>query len=463
MAKKSRLKLSKKTYVLEQDYYHYELRDVKEPNLHRTIFSYQDIPKVPFNHRHVPIAMPNEIWITDTTFRDGQQARPPYTVEQIIQLYKFLHRLGGAKGKIKQTEFFLYSEKDREAVRKCQELGYKFPEITGWIRANRKDLEIVKEMGLKETGILTSCSDYHIFLKLHKTRKQALEGYLNVVKAALDLGIVPRCHFEDATRADFLEFVIPFAQELMKLSKQYDMPVKIRLCDTMGYGVPYDGASTPRGIQQIIYNMLYYGGVPSEYLEWHGHNDFHKVLINASTAWLYGCSAANGTLLGIGERTGNPPIEALVIEYAALRGELDGMHTPIISEIAHYYRSELGYHIPSNFPFVGTDFNTTRAGIHADGVLKNEEIYSIFNTEKFLHQPLVVAINDKSGLAGVAYWVNSMLDLKDDKRLDKKDEGVQKMYEWVMEQYTNGRTTEISSEEMLHAAQQIMPKKFRKF
>lgn len=463
MAKKSRLKLSKKTYVLEQDYYHYELRDVREPNLHRTIFSYEDIPKVPFNHRHVPIAMPNEIWITDTTFRDGQQARPPYTVEQIVQLYKLLHRLGGAKGKIKQTEFFLYSEKDREAVRRCQELDYKFPEITGWIRASRKDLELVKQMGLKETGILTSCSDYHIFLKLQKSRKQALAGYLDVVKAALDLGIVPRCHFEDATRADFLGFVIPFAQELMKLSKQYDMPVKIRICDTMGYGVPYDGASTPRGIQQIMYNMLYYGGVPSEFLEWHGHNDFHKVLINASTAWLYGCSAANGTLLGIGERTGNPPIEALVIEYAALRGDLDGMHTPVISEIAHYYRSELDYHIPSNFPFVGTDFNTTRAGIHADGVLKNEEIYSIFNTEKFLHQPLVVAINDKSGLAGLAYWVNSMLDLKDDKRLDKQDEGVKKLYDWVMAQYSHGRTTEISSDEMLQAAQQIMPKKFRKF
>jgi hypothetical protein len=75
----------------------------------------------------------------------------------------------------------------------------------------------------------------------------------------------------------------------------------------------------------------------------------------------------------------------------------------------------------------------------------------------------VVAINDKSGLAGVAYWVNSMLDLKDDKRLDKQDEGVRKLYDWVMAQYSNGRTTEISSEEMLHAAQQVMPKKFRKF
>jgi isopropylmalate/homocitrate/citramalate synthase len=231
----------------------------------------------------------------------------------------------------------------------------------------------------------------------------------------------------------------------------------------MGYGVPYDGASTPRGIQQIMYNMLYYGGVPSEYLEWHGHNDFHKVLINASTAWLYGCAAANGTLLGIGERTGNPPVEALAIEYAALRGTLDGMHTPVITEIAHYYRTELGYQIPANFPFVGADFNTTRAGIHADGALKNEEIYNIFNTEKFLHRPLVVAINDKSGLAGVAFWVNSMLDLRGKKRLDKKDEGVRNLYDWVMAQYRNGRTSEISTEEMLHSAKQIMPKKFKKF
>jgi len=111
---------------------------------------------------------PEDIWITDTTFRDGQQALPPFTVDQVVHLFDLLHKLSGPLGKIRQSEFFLYTDKDKEAVRKCQERGYEFPEITGWIRANKADFKLVKDMGLKETGILTSASDYHIFNKLKK-------------------------------------------------------------------------------------------------------------------------------------------------------------------------------------------------------------------------------------------------------------------------------------------------------
>ena len=93
---------------------------------------------------------PDEIWITDTTFRDGQQSRPPYTIKQIVDLYDLIHKLGGKNGIIRQCEFFLYNEKDQQAVRKCMERGYTYPEITGWIRAVKSDFKLVKEMGLKQ-------------------------------------------------------------------------------------------------------------------------------------------------------------------------------------------------------------------------------------------------------------------------------------------------------------------------
>ena len=221
---------------------------MEEPNLYRDMFNYEEIPKCAFNHRLVPMYSPEEIWITDTTFRDGQQSRAPYTVDQILTLYDYMHRLGGPKGKIRQCEFFLYSDRDKEAVRKCQERGYDFPEITGWIRATKKDFELVKEMGLKECGILVSCSDYHIFKKLNKTRKEAMEGYLDIIKAAIDYGIRPRCHFEDITRADFYGFVVPFATELRKLMEESGIPIKIRACDTLGYGLNYPGVALPRSV-----------------------------------------------------------------------------------------------------------------------------------------------------------------------------------------------------------------------
>ncbi len=401
--------------------------------------------------------MPDEIWITDTTFRDGQQARTPYTVQQIATLYEMLHRLGGPNGKIRQCEFFVYSENDRRAIEACREMGFAFPEITGWIRATTEDFKLVKNMGLKECGILTSCSDYHIFNKLHKTRKEAMEDYLHIVESALDMGIVPRCHFEDSTRADLYGFVIPFATELQKLMEKYQLPVKIRICDTMGYGVPYPGVTPPISVPAIIYGLNHFAEFPSELLEWHGHNDFYKAVVNATTAWLYGASAVNTSLLGIGERTGNTPLEAMVMEYAQMRGTLDGMDPTVITEIAEYFEKELDYRIPDRTPFVGRDFNVTRAGIHADGVFKDEEIYNIFNTEKILNRPLSVEINKNSGLAGIAYWLNQYLKRTGDDMLSKNSPEAALLKDWVDQQYDNGRVTFISKEEMEDAVKRLTP------
>jgi len=142
------------------------MRIQKGPNFFEDVFPKGKVPRIFLSNENTPLNRPEKIWITCTTFRDGQQARPPYTVEQIVNLYDILHRLDNNTGVIRQSEFFLYSDKDREAIRACQEKGYEFPEITGWIRAVASDFKHVKEVGLKETGILTSCSDYHIFLKL---------------------------------------------------------------------------------------------------------------------------------------------------------------------------------------------------------------------------------------------------------------------------------------------------------
>src|SRR5215510_6035991 len=121
----------------------YELQDVPEPNLLRDLFPYYGVPKIVFDGLIEELDPAPEFYITDTTFRDGQQARPPYTVEQIVKLYQLLHRLGGPNGVIRQAEFFLYSDVDREAVERCLVLGYRFPEVTGWIRAVKADFHLV--------------------------------------------------------------------------------------------------------------------------------------------------------------------------------------------------------------------------------------------------------------------------------------------------------------------------------
>ena len=197
--------------------------------------------------------------------------------------------------------------------------------------------------------------------------------------------------------------------------------------------------------------------MPSGQLEWHGHNDFYKVVTNAATAWLYGCSAVNCSMLGIGERTGNCPLEAMAIEYASLRGTTDGMDLTVITDIAEYFEQEIGYSIPSRTPFVGRSFNSTRAGIHADGLLKDEEIYNIFDTTTILKRPPTVAIGPHSGVAGIAHWLNGYFKTQEGHQLDKRHPLVAAVRDMVDEQYAGGRTTNMGDEELELMVQQADP------
>ena len=420
-----------------------------EPELYRDVF--------PYTHVSRPA---DPMFITDTTFRDGQQARPPYTVKQIARIYDLLHKLGGKSGLIQASEFFMYSPKDRKAIEVCRSRGYRFPRVTGWIRANMDDLKIAHDMEFDEVGLLTSMSDYHIFLKLGKTREQAMNDYLKVVTKALEWGIVPRCHFEDVTRADIYGFCLPFARKLMELSHEASMPIKIRLCDTMGYGVPFPGAALPRSVQRIVRAFTDEAGVPGAWLEWHGHNDFHKVLVNGVTAWLYGCGGVNGTLMGFGERTGNAPLEALVIDYISLTGNDEAADPTVITEIAQYFEKELDYRIPDNYPFAGKDFNATSAGIHVDGLAKNEEIYNIFDTTKILNRSVPIIINDKAGRAGVAYWINQQFNLPPERQVSKKHPAVGQIHTRIMAAYEEGRNTSFSNKEIKNLVRRFMPELF---
>ena len=431
-----------------------------EPELYRDVFPYTHVSRIEFDDTfHVPRPA-DPMFITDTTFRDGQQARPPYTVKQIARIYDLLHKLGGKSGLIQASEFFMYSPKDRKAIEVCRSRGYRFPRVTGWIRANMDDLKIAHDMEFDEVGLLTSMSDYHIFLKLGKTREQAMNDYLKVVTKALEWGIVPRCHFEDVTRADIYGFCLPFARKLMELSHEASMPIKIRLCDTMGYGVPFPGAALPRSVQRIVRAFTDEAGVPGAWLEWHGHNDFHKVLVNGVTAWLYGCGGVNGTLMGFGERTGNAPLEALVIDYISLTGNDEAADPTVITEIAQYFEKELDYRIPDNYPFAGKDFNATSAGIHVDGLAKNEEIYNIFDTTKILNRSVPIIINDKAGRAGVAYWINQQFNLPPERQVSKKHPAVGQIHTRIMAAYEEGRNTSFSNKEIKNLVRRFMPELF---
>ena len=452
-----------------------KLDDVERPNLLEEIFPYDRVPLITFDgivreeiagkviEFDPRQAVARDLFLTDTTFRDGQQARPPYSAEQIRDIYDLLARLSGPNGVIRMTEFFLYTAKDRRAVELCRELGHEYPRITGWIRADEGDFRLVTEVGLSETGMLTSASDYHIFHKQKMTRREAFDQYVRVVEQALAAGVRPRCHLEDVTRADIEGFVLPFVQKLAALAEQAPdhLKPKVRLCDTLGYGVTYPGAALPRSVPKLIHTIAHEGGIPPDRLEWHGHNDFHKAHINAVTCWLYGCDAVNTTLFGFGERTGNPPLEGALIEYAGLKGTTHGADLRVITELARYFEEQVGATLPAGQPLVGSNFNRTMAGIHADGLRRDERIYNIFDTRRLLDRPPRVAITDKSGVDGVTLWVNQFLGLQGDGKVRKRD--VLKIARWVMEQYEkHERLTGISDEELAEQVRLHLPELYQR-
>ncbi len=454
------------TYVKAEaiDYPDYEVVEVEEPKLYEELFPWVKPPVIVWDGVSVPIEVAEELWITDTTFRDGQQAREPYAIEEMVTLYKYLHRIGGPKGKILFTECFLYTDRDKEAVRRMKVLDYEAPKVTGWIRASLDDLRLVKEMKLEETGMLASISDYHIFYKFKGlSRRQVVEKYLEVIEEGLKAGIIMRAHIEDCTRADIFGVVVPFVRKLMKLSEKYCVPVRIRVPDTLGLGVPWAEAALPRSIPKIMWILRHVAGVPSDCLEFHGHNDFHLGVANATAAWLYGAALNNTTLLGIGERAGNVPLEAMVFIYAGIKGTLDGMDTRALTEVARYYEKELSYRVPAYYPIVGRNFNVTRAGIHADGTLKNIRMYLPFDTERLLESPPGIAITPYSGAAGVAFWINHFFRLKNQEKVGKEHPGVQKIYQEILKRFEMGEVLTITDREMLKLVRRFLPEIWERY
>lgn len=344
------------------------------------------------------------LYICDATFREGQQAGRSFTVEQMVRLYDLLHRLGGPDGFIRSSEFFCYTPKDRRAVEACRALGHPFPRITGWARATRQDLLAARELEMQEVSLLMSVSPQHMRHKFGWTDAEATTRYLAVLDDALSLGLTPRCHFEDVTRADVPGFCIPLARGIMDRARDSGRAIIIRLCDTLGLAMPYAGAVLPLGVEALVRAFVEHAGVPGAWLEFHGHNDFHRAHANTVTAWLVGCAGASASLLGLGERAGTASVEGLAAEYRLLAPERARVDLHVLGELVCTLES-MGVSIPEQQPLLGGRAFAHVAGLHLDGLRKAPETYEAFDPGLVLGRQSRIIITDKSGRAGVAAWL----------------------------------------------------------
>ncbi|ALL01582.1 isopropylmalate/homocitrate/citramalate synthase-like protein [Pyrodictium delaneyi] len=422
--------------------------------LYRDVFPYSEPPRIMFDGEAPGWFEPDRIVVTDTTLRDGQQGWRPITVEEGLRIYELLVELGG-RGAIASAELFLYTPRDRELVKRIREYGAEYPKPIGWIRATMNDLKLVLEAGLEETTMLTSISDYHIYYKFGVTRDKAFTKYLTVVEEAMKRGIVVRCTLEDATRASLERNIIPFVEKLIALSERYGVTFRVKVADTLGLGLPFPEIAPPRGIPALV-EALREIGLAAEQIEFHGHNDLGLVVANHLAAWLHGAGMSNCTLLGIGERAGNCPLEVMLLHYVGLTGRLDRVNLEALPRVVEVLE-EMGYSVPEYQPLVGRNAFRTKAGVHIDGLLKNPEVYLPFDPG-IVGRRADIAVTAYGGRAAIVMWLRSRLPEKLAESIDKDDPRVEAIYREVVKLFEeSGRHTPLSDEEMTRIVERYFP------
>jgi 2-phosphinomethylmalic acid synthase len=424
----------------------YFLPEPAEPQYFVDSFPRDAFPMYVWTER--PANLPTEVWTTETTHRDGQQGGLPLSVAQSLRIYDILCAFTGNSGSIRQAEFFAYRPSDRAALESSLERYRSGAPIepTTWIRATAKDVALIRSLGVRETGMLASASDYHTFHKFKPGgRNQAAQTYLEAVQMTLDAGIRPRLHLEDATRAP-MDFMRPFIEAVLAMSAGYGLELrpKFRICDTMGLGLPYDDVALPRSIPRLFQEMRALGLQPAD-LEFHPHNDTWLVVANCLAAIRAGCGVINGTMLGKGERTGNAPLEAVLMHLLGMGyfPEQQPDFTALNALVDLY--AEMNEPIPPKYPLYGRDAHRTRAGVHADGLNKFWWMYAPFNVPKLLDRPLEVSLTKESGVAGLVFLLRQRMGLD----LAKDDPRLLKIYSWLMTEFDNGRQTSVEWEELV--------------
>lgn len=389
-----------------------------------------------------PASLPIEVWLSETTHRDGQQGGLPLTAERSRQIYDILCRVTGQSRAIRHAEFFPYSRADRSALEWAVERYRDGAPIepTTWIRARREDVELIRGIGIRETGMLASASDYHTFHKFKPGgRRQAATLYLDAVAMALEGGIRPRFHLEDTTRAP-IDFVRWLIDAVLQRAEGYgaDLRPRFRVCDTLGIGLPYDDVELPRSVPRLIRSLRALGIPPGD-LEFHPHNDTWLVVANCLAAIREGCGVISGTSLGKGERTGNAPLEAIMLHLLGMGyWEKEPPDLRALNDLAALYDA-MDETLPAKYPLFGRDAYVTRAGIHADGLNKHWWMYAPFNAPLLVGRNLEVSLTKDSGTAGLLFVLKQRLGME----LPKSDVRVQKILAWMDQQFDNGRVTAV--------------------
>jgi 2-isopropylmalate synthase len=337
------------------------------------------------------MATTSRIQVFDTTLRDGEQA-PGFsmTAAEKLRLAQQLDRLGVD---IIEAGFPISSDGDFEAVRAVAG-SIRRPIIAGLARAIAADIDrawaALQHAARPRIHVFLATSDIHLEHKLRISRTQCLEQVASAVAHARAYCDDVEFSAEDATRSN-LEFLCAIAEAAVKAGA-----TTVNLPDTVGYALPDDIDRMFKTVRARIGDAAV--------LSAHCHNDLGLAVANSLAAVQAGARQVECTINGIGERAGNASLEEIVMALEVRRDALPhrtGIHTQALVPTSNTLSAIVGVGVAPNKAIVGANAFAHEAGIHQDGMLKNELTYEIMRPESVGAPGTRLVLGKHSGMRGL--------------------------------------------------------------
>lgn len=428
--------------------------DTTQPNLLRHIFPSYRVPRVSFAEGSLPVQVPQEAWCVETTLGQGVLAlqQPPLELAG-----RFLDLVGGLNGQsalLRKVEIRVEGPVGRDILQLAidrQARQESRLEPVAQLPTYPEAVAAVKGLGLAEAGLAIGVSDYQTHLGQPGSRTEALALLLGTMDACLAERIHPRLDLVDATRCDLDGFLLPLVETCLNhLARHGGSRLRIRLCDTLGVGLPWPEAPVPRSVPRMVHTIRHAMGLQPPQLEFLGANDLGLALPNALAAAMCGASGVACAMGGVAERGGIAPTELVLVHLSGLFGADCDLR--VVPELLDLLRG-LGLKLGGHHPLFGEQALTSSEPQSMRPLDEAAELYAPFDTGRLLQRPPRLELQPQSGAAGVAYLIREHVP---GAAPVPGDERVRALHGWLGE---NG-LREVAWERLAPKVQELMPELF---
>jgi methanogen homocitrate synthase len=304
---------------------------------------------------------PLDIEICDVTLRDGEQM--PGVVFRADEKLEIAMRLDEIGVEVIEAGFPVVSAAEMNAVKEVCNLGLD-AKISALSRSVKKDVDAAIDCGVDMVSVFIATSDLHLKYKLHMSCPEAIHCALEAVEYAKDHGLIVRFSAEDATRTDF-----EVLKKLYKKAEEHHADY-VSVADTVGI-------MNPRTTFYMISEIKKVVKIP---ICMHCHDDLGMALPNTLAGAEAGAKQLHTTVNGIGERSGNTPLEELLVSLRLHHG-IDRYNLAELKDLSKLVETYSDVPVARNKAVVGTNAFAHESGIHVAAVLEEPRTYELYSPE----------------------------------------------------------------------------------